>query len=455
MKQKPWRLHRRSFLNGLGVTCMLPWLECMSSTKSAWGKSALSDAASEAPRRMCFLYVPNGVCLPPATSEYSEAWSWFPKGKGADYQLTQSLAPLAPFRKDISILGGLSHPRSRSVLGHIAGDTWLTGGDLRGSAYRNNMSVDQVAAQGLSRHTRYPSLSLSTDGGVGYKSRVSTLSFDLSGKPMPTEHRQREIFERYFSPNGASSTDERRRSIERGKKVVDLVLEDSKNLQRRLGKDDRAKMDQYLTSLSRVEEQLRRNEKWLDIPMKGFDADHLNLNVDATVDPEAYVRSTMDLMVLGFQTDLTRVMSYMIAREDGMGFGDNFPKLALGLKGHHSITHDKSKNHWADWGRYDQWLAKQFAYFLDQMKTVSDEHGPILDNTLVLYGSACSSTHNARNYPLVLAGGSNLGAQHGSYTVFDEKHTPMSNLFVSMLNAVGVETAHFSDSTGRLPSVLV
>jgi hypothetical protein len=107
-----------------------------------------------------------------------------------------------------------------------------------------------------------------------------------------------------------------------------------------------------------------------------------------------------------------------------------------------------------NWGRYDQWLAKQFAYFLDRMKTVTDEHGPILDNTLVLYGSACSSTHNARNYPLVLAGGSQLGVEHGSYTVFDEKHTPMSNLFVSMLNAVGMETQQFSDSTGKLPSVL-
>ena len=451
-KRKPWRLDRRAFLRGLGVSCSLPWLECMSSTASAG--SIATGAAAEAPKRMCFLYVPNGVCLPPAENEYHDQWSWFPKGEGKDYQFTQSLESLEPFRDDISILGGLSHPRSREVLGHIAGDTWLTGGDVRGSLYRNNVSVDQVAAQSLGRFTRYPSLSLSTDGGVGYKSRVSTLSFDTTGSPIPTEHRQREIFERYFSPDGNSTTDERRRSIGRGKKVVDLVLQDSKSLQRRLGKRDQSKLDEYLTSLNRVEKQLQRNEQWLDIPMKEFDADHLKLDVDAAVDPEGYVRATMDLMVLGFQTDLTRVMTYMIAREDGMGFGDNFPKLALGLKGHHSITHDKSQNHWDDWGRYDQWLAKQFAYFLDRMKTVTDEHGPILDNTLVLYGSACSSTHNARNYPLVLAGGSKMGVEHGSYTVFDEKHTPMSNLFVSMLNAVGVEAEQFSDSTGKLPSVL-
>lgn len=451
MKRKPLKLHRRTFLRGLGVTCSLPWLECMRDTASA---ASLTRVNAEPPKRMCFLYVPNGVCLPPAENPYHDTWNWFPKGEGENYQLTQSLEPLEPFRDDLSILGGLSHPRSREVLGHIAGDTWLTGGDVRGGAYRNNVSVDQIAARSLGQHTRYPSLSFSTDGGVGYKSRVSTLSFDSTGSPIPTEHRQREIFERYFSPNGDATTDERRRSIRRGKKVVDLVLEDSKGLQRRLGKRDQSKLDEYLTSLNRVEKQLQRNEQWLDIPMKAFDANHLRLDVDATVDPEAYIRATMDLMVLAFQTDLTRVLSYMIAREDGMGFGDNFPKLALGLKGHHGITHDKSSDHWADWGRYDQWLARQFAYFLKQMKNVTDEHGPILDNTLVLYGSACSSTHNARNYPLVLAGGSSLGAQHGSYTVFDEKHTPMSNLFVSMLNAVGVETERFSDSTGKLPAVL-
>lgn len=427
---------------------MLPYLECMGSEK----KQDLFTSGT--PKRMCFLYVPNGVCLPPKNNPHHEKWSWFPHGKGTDYKLTDSLSALEPYRKEMSILGGLSHPRSRAVLGHIAGDTWLTGGDLRGSEYRNNISVDQVAAHALSKHTRYPSLSLSSDGGVGYKSRVSTLSFDLGGKPIPTEHRQREIFERYFSVNGGATTDDRRKSLQRGKKIVDLVLEDSKSMSRRLGHNDQAKMDEYMTSLNRVEDQLARNEKWLDVPMKHFDADHVTLDVDATVDPEAYVRSTMDLMVLGFQTDMTRVMTYMLAREDGMGFGDRFPKLALNLKGHHSMTHDKSKNHWEQWGKYDQWLAKQFAYFLEQMKTTRDEHGPILDNTLVLYGSACSSTHNARNYPLVLAGGSKLGVQHGSYTVFDESHVPMSNLFVSMLNAVDVPTESFSDSMGKLPSVI-
>ena len=404
---------------------------------------------------MCFVYLPNGVSLPPEDSPQHKDWSWFPMGEGKDYTFTKSLECMEPHRSDISILGGLSHPRSRKVLGHIAGDTWLTGGDLRG-AYNNTVSVDQVAADAMAKHTRYPSLILSTDGGVGYKSRSTTLSYDRTGRPIPAEHNQRQIFERYFSPGGGSTTSERRKSIQQGKKIVDLVLEDSKRLHRQLGKNDQDKMDEYLTSLNKMEEQVRRNEKWLDIPFADFDAEHIDLAVDADVDPEIYLRSVFDLMVLGFQIDLTRVMTFMMAREDGMGFGDNFPKLSVGLnKGHHGISHDKSKIRWEQWGKYDQWLNRQFAYFIDRLKNTRDEHGPLLDNTMALYGSACSNTHNARNYPLVLAGGKNMGLKHGTYTVFDEKHEPMSNLFVSMLNAAGVETETFSDSTGPLKSIFV
>lgn len=445
MSKKSWHLNRRSFLRGIGVTCALPFLECM---------SASAATPESAPKRLCFLYFPNGVGLPPEESAHHKQWSWFPHETGDHYQLTDSLKPLAEHRADISILGGLSHPLSRSVLGHAAGDTWLTGGDVRGSQYLNRISVDQFAARKLGKDTRYPSLTLSTDGGIGYKSRVSTLSFDSNGKPVPSEHRQREIFERYFAPSGKNTTASRRRSLASKRKIVDLVLEDSKRMKRQLGSHDNRKLDEYLSALSSVEEQVSRNEKWLDIPLENFDADNLDLNVDALIDPQAYVRATMDLMILGLQTDMTRVMSYMIAREDGMGFGENFPNLALGIKkGHHKISHDKAKNHWVEWGQYDAWLASQYAYFITQLKETTDQHGSLLENTLVLYGSACSSTHNARNYPLVLSGGSNLGVQHGSYTKFDEKETPMSNLFVSMLNAVDVPTDSFADSTGKLPAV--
>lgn len=426
------------------MACAVPYLE---------GMSFASQDAAEPPRRMCFVYFPNGCSLPNEKDEENARWRWFPSGEGEDFRFTDVLSALEPFRSDLSVLGGLSHPKSRHLLGHIAGDTWLTGGDVRGGEYRNTVSVDQVAARRLKRFTRYPSLVLSTDGGVGYKSRVSTLSFDLNGKPVPSECNPRAIFERYFAPEKGGTTEERRRSLRQGRKIVDLVLEDAKSLRGRLGELDRHKLEDYLDSLNAVEEQIKRSEAWLDVPRKEVDSEALALSVLAKADPKAYLRTMFDLMVLGFQTDMTRVMTYMMAREDGMGFGDGWPKSGVGIpRGHHTISHDTHEGHWAEWGRYDQWLAQQFAYFVGRMKETRDEHGPLLDRTMVLYGSACSTMHNASNYPLVLAGGSQLGVKHSHYTRFpDEVHC--SNLFVSMLQTVGVETESFADSTGAISGV--
>ncbi len=443
MSNKTWHLSRRSFLRGTGVTVTLPFLEGMS-----WAKTTES-----VPKRLGFVYFPNGCSLPDIGDEANAHWRWFPSGEGKEFQYTKVLEPLTPFREDVHVLGGLSHPKSRNLLGHLAGDMWLTAGDARGGQYKNNISVDQVAALQLKKHTRYPSLVMSVDGGVGYKSRVSTLSFDPNGRPIPSEHRHRSIFERYFAPQNGASTEERRRSLAQGKKVVDLVLEDSHSLKRRLGAQDQEKMDQFLTSLSSVEEQVRRNEQWLSVPMRPFDASHIDLDPDPSIDPTAVKRTFYDLMVLAYETDLTRVATYMIGREDGMGFGDHFPRLALGLeRGLHTISHDKHEGHWEDWGPYDRWQAEQFAYFLKRMRETRDEHGSLLDSTAIVYGSCCSTTHNANNYPMLVAGGKNLGLQLGRYSRFGDE-VPLSNLFVSLLNAVDVPTETFADSTGPLPGL--
>ena len=445
MSRKSWHLDRRTFLRGSGVAVAVPFLEGM--TRAA----SLAPEAAKAKKRLCYVYFPNGAGLPKEDDPKWGQWRWFPMGEGESYRMTNVLASLEPFRKKLSILGGLSHPKSRNLLGHLAGDTWLTSGDLRGDQYKNDISADQVAAHQLKRHTRYPSLVLSTDGGVGYKSRVSTLSFDHNGRPIPSEHRQRQIFERYFAPGGGASTKARRQSLRRGKKIVDLILEDSKRLGRQLSDRDKKKLEDYLASLNSVEEQIRRNERWLDVPMKPIDAKKYELDIQAKADPKAYLRSMFDLIVLAFETDLTRVVTYMTGREDGMGFADHFPRIALGIKkGHHTISHDKAKGHWEEWGRYDRWHAEQFAYFLERMQAVRDDKGSILDQTLVLYGSCCSTTHNARNYPLALAGGNALGVKHGRFTKFDEKKVPMANLLLSMLRAVDVKAENFADSTGPI-----
>ena len=439
MSKKSWNINRRTFLYGSGVACALPWLEAMASEKSS---------AKQAPKRLCYLYFPNGCSNPSESEAKNIPLRWFPRGEGTKYQVNKPLSPLKPFRQDISIIGGLSHPNSRTVNGHIAGDTFLTGGDLS-NTYNNSISVDQVAARTLGKDTRYPFFSFSVDGGVGYKSRSSTLSYDQSGNPIPTESNHREIFERYFSPNNGGATGTRRKEIQSGRKIVDLVLESSKDLSRRLGKNDQQKMDEYLSSLNSVEEQLKRNEAWLSVPLKKVDSSHINLDADPAKSAEEYIRTMYDLIVLGYQMDLTRVISYMIAREDGLGLGDKYPlQVIKSLKGHHAISH---ANNYEVWAAYDEWLSKQFAYFIGRMKTTKDEYGSLLDNTQVLYGSACSTTHSANNLPLIVAGGKNMGLKHGAFTKFSEK-TPMSNLFVSMLNAAGVKKKSFKDSTGELPA---
>ena len=437
MSKKSWHLDRRTFLKGTGVACALPYFEAMSATA----------VKTDVPKRLCYVYFPNGVSNPSESNEENIKWRWFPQGEGKDYKNNFSLSPLNHHRSDMTILGGLSHPRSRELMGHIAGDTWLTAGDLR-TTYNNNISVDQVAAGHLGKNTRYKSFNFSADGGVGYKSRASTLSYNAQGLPLPSEHKHRQIFERYFSPDGMGSTDQRKKKIQQGKRMVDLIMGSSKDLKRNLGKNDQVKIDEYMHSLDSVEGQLERNEAWLGTPLKQVETSHLNFDLDPAKNAETYVRSMYDLMVLGYQMDLTRVMTFMVAREDGMGFGENYPKLVLGAtKGHHSISHAGDPKLWS---RYDEWLSKQFSYFLDQMKSVKDEHGSILDNTQVLYGSACSTTHNAINLPLILAGGKNMGLNHGTFSNYTDK-TPMSNLFVSMLNAAGIQRSRFSDSTGTLP----
>lgn len=453
MAKKSWSLSRRTFLHGAGVAVATPYLHAM---EKSLPKNIGQATDPKAPKRLVYVYFPNGCSLPGETDEANAKWRWFPKSLGTDrkYEFTEVLKSLERHRENVSVYGGLSHPKSRELLGHLAGDTWLTGGDVRFDKYMNSVSADQVAALELKKHTRYPSLVLSSDGGVGYKSRVSTLSFGQTGKPIPSEHKQRTIFERYFTPKGGNTTDERRKSLARGKKIVDLVMEDSRRLRGRLGKRDQEKMDEYLTSLNAVEEQVRRNEAWLDIPMKPFSSEHLNLDPNPRQAAQDYLRATFDLIVLALQTDITRVVTYMMGREDGMGFGDNFPKIALGInKGHHTISHDLVDGHWEEWGKFDQWFAEQYAYFLDRLATTKDEYGPLLDRTLTMYGACCSTTHNARNYPIALAGGKALGVDHGQYRVFDND-VPFSNLLLTSLHAVGVKPKAFSDATGLVPGVL-
>ncbi len=431
---------RRSFLKGLGVACALPSFEAMAARPS-----------DPVPKRLCVMYVPNGVSLSEPSHPSHKDWNWIPQGTGRAFTFTRTLESLEPFRRQLTVLTGLSHPRSRNLLGHAAGDTFLTGGDI-GGEYKNSISVDQVAARELGRNTRHASMILSCDGGIGYKSRVSTMSFGATGNPLPSESSPRQIFDRYFSAGGADAESLQRTRLAEGRKVVDLVKADSQDLSRRLGRGDQGRLDEYLGVLSEIEDRINRAEAWIGRPLQKGDSSHVRLSAQQ-VNPQEYIRTMCDLMVLTFQTDVTRVATYMLAREDGMGWGDQFPVLALGLKGgHHHLSHDRTEGYLERWARYDQFLAQQFAYFLKRMNETRDVQGSLLDNTMVVYGSACSTTHNARNYPLILAGGQNLGLKHGRLRQWGDA-VPLSNLFVSLLGGLGVRVPSFSDSTGKLDEV--
>jgi hypothetical protein len=430
MTKKSWHLDRKTFLYGAGVMSALPFLEAFGTEKD-----------NTSPKRLCYLYFANGACVPAPKHEYS----WFPNNEGADYINNLATKPLEKYRKDISILGGLSHPKSRELLGHMTGDTWLTAGDVRGD-YNNSISIDQVAAEVMGRETRYPYFSFSADGGVGYPTRTASLSYNKIGVAIPTEHRHRKIFERYFTLNNGN-TSSRKKSIMRGQKIVDLILDSSRDLKRRLGYKDQQKIDQYMSSLDRVEKQLQKNEAWLGTPLKKVDHSYLKLDVNPKEGCVNYIRTMLDLIALGFQMDITRVIAFQFYREDGMGVGDKYTKFGLGIdKGHHGLSHSKDYQKWA---KFDNWMSGHLAYFLDQMKNKKDEYGSLLDNTQILYGSSQSHTHNARNCPLIVAGGKNMGLKHGTYERFSAK-IPMSNLFVSMANKAGVHIDKFSDSTGEL-----
>ncbi len=440
MAQKSWHLDRRTFLRGTGVAVALPWLESM-------GRAA--DVPKERPKRVCAVYFANGVSLPPEKHEDHEKWHWFPLGEGRDYRFTQTLSPLEPFRDDLSVLGGLSHPKGRKLVGHATGDIFITGGDVRGSQYRNTISLDQYAASIIGRTTRVPSLVLSSNGGVGYKTRTATISYDQAGEAIPAESAPRQVFDRLFASEEGASLAEKRRKLRQDRRVVDLVLEQSKSLRLKLGKNDREKLDEYLGSVQEIEDRIDRTEAWLGRQRPDVDVSDVDLQADQQA-PENYLRTMYDLMYLAFQTDTTRAATFLVSQEDGKGVSDKFPQLALGLGGHHGLSHGTGKDKgYERWAQYDQFLAKQFAHFLDRLKTSREGDGNLLDHTVALYGSATSTTHNARNYPLVLAGGSGLGLKHGAYHRFTE-HTPCSNLFVTMLDRLGVPVERFADSTGEM-----
>ncbi len=443
MSAQSSKITRRTCLQGLGVSLALPLLDGM-----------LHGAEQTKPRpgRLCSVYFPFGVAMPKdGTPE--RAWGWFPKGEGADFELTNPLQPLKSLRQQFTVLGGLSHPNGRKMGGHDTGDTFLTGARLSGSNFANTVSIDQYAAGFIGDQTRFPSLTMSSDGGVGEPTRSTTLSFSRSGRPVPALASPQQIFDRLFG-KGDASTAAQRRNLENSASLLDLVLEHSRSLKRRLGTQDQKKLDDYLASIRAVEQRVQQSQKWLNIPKPDVDPKSIDLAANQKA-PKEYLRTMYDLLFLAFQTDTTRLATYMIGQVAGATTIANAFPAAVGLQGNwHGLAHGAGKKDGAEkLGRFDQFLAEQFGYFLNRLHATPEGDGTLLDHTIVLYGSSNSRTHQNRNYPLIVAGGGKLGLKHGHYRQFTE-NIPLANLFVTMLDRLGIPVEQFADSTGEMSELL-
>ena len=454
MSTPNWKIPRRTFLRGLGTVVGLPLLDAMLPTR---GFGAAADAGNPGPtgfpKRVAWIYVPNGKNMA----------DWTPRAVGADYDLPMILEPLAQHRRDFSILSGLALDPANSH-GDGGGDharssaAFLTGCHPRktaGADIKAGISVDQIAANKIGEQTRLPSLELSCDGGQragscdsGYSCAYQfNLSWRSETQPMNPEVDPRAAFERLFG-NGdpaASLEAAARRTLYR-KSVLDYILDDARSLSQRLGEVDRRKLDEYLTAVREIERRIERVEKFgAPRAPAGIAAPEMFENFDE------HVRLMYDILALAFQTDSTRVSTFVVAHD-----GSNRPYPWIGIRdGHHDLSHhrnDEIKK--AQIARINRFHAGQFAYFLDRLKGIKEGNGSLLDNCTVLYGSAISdgNQHLHENLPVLVAGGAGGALKTGHHVRVDEK-TPITNVYRSMLDTIGVPTEKVGDSTGKLDAV--
>lgn len=442
-------LSRRSALRGLGTLVTLPWLEAMGPLTS-WAQGA-TPAASAAPNRMAFLYVPNGKNMA----------DWRPGKEGLlPENLPAILQPLAAHRDQFSILTGLTADKARAN-GDGAGDharalsAFLTGTQPRktdGTDIRAGISVDQVAAARLGERTRLPSLEVGTEAGSmagncdsGYSCVYSsTMSWRSATQPLPKEVNPRLVFERLF---GAGSQEERARRDARRKSVLDLVREDFSDLNGKLGRGDQRKLEEYFSAVRDLERRIEQATKLPEVRTP-----------EGAVQPkgvpdtyEQHIRLMMDLMVLAFQTDSTRVATFVIANE-----GSNKPYPFIDVReGHHDLSHHgHSEDRKAKIARINRFHTTQLAYLMDRLRSVREGDGTLLDHCMLAYGSGNSdgNAHNHDDLPLLLAGRGCGTLKPGRHVVYP-KETPLSNLWLSMLNRMDLPTVQLGDSTGELRGI--
>jgi hypothetical protein len=430
---------RRTFLKSMAATLAVPSFPSLLSAQAA--KTA-------APTRMAFIYIPNGVNLD----------LWRPQGSGAGYAMSKTLEPLAELRDHFSVLRGFDHEKAEAN-GDGAGDharanaTFLTGCQARKTAGADialGESVDQIAAREAGRHTRLASLELSTDPArssgncdSGYSCAYQfNLAWINETTPAPAERDPRLVFEKMFG-SGNEKEDARRRAYR--KSILDFVMTDAKRLQQRLGSTDKGKMEEYLTAVRDVEQRIERAEKF----RKEVPEDKRPNGV-----PDGYgehMRMMFDLMHLAFQTDTTRVSTFLLAHD---GSNRTFPEIEV-HSAHHELSHHRSNPQTLEnIGKIDRFYVEQLAYFLKKMRDTPDGEGSLLDHSMIVYGGgiADGNRHNHDDLPVLLAGKGN-GTLKPGRVIEAPKGTPMTNLYLSLLDRMGVKAQRIGDSTGVFEKV--
>ncbi len=444
--------NRRNFLRGVGASLTLPVFETFlpgSATAAEGGK--LATTASGMPLRTAFLYKPNGVNVD----------KWAVTGTGADYQFNKTQEPYAKFKSDFHMFSKFEH-QNGTAGGDGGGDharanaSFLTGARPRktaGADIKLGVSVDQVIARNIGDLTRLSSLELSCDGvrksGVCDSGYSCAYQFNLSWRsdvtPMTPEYNPRHVFERLF---GTGSKEERQKGFalrnEQQRSILDFVMEDARILNKQLGRNDQHKLDEYMTGVREIENRIVKAEKF------GL-ADSGDMKMPDGV-PSSYqdhIRLMMDLLVLAFETDSTRVASFLLAHD---GSNRSFKEIGV-PDGHHSISHHRKDPELMEkLAKVDYFYSEQFAYFLEKMKAKKDVDGKsILHNSIVVWGSGLADPdrHRHEDLPIVVAGQGGGTVKTGIHTDLGQ-NTPMSNLYLSMLDRVGIKEERFGDSSGRL-----
>jgi hypothetical protein len=431
-------------LKGLGVSIALPVLEAMRPGLVRAGSADRGDA----PLRIAFLYVPNGVHMP----------DWTPRdGAGSGLELSPILDPLRPVKDDVLVLSGLALNPARA-LGDGAGDharamaSFLTGRHPRktdGADLQAGVSVDQLAAAKIGTSTRFPSLELGCEGGRnagecdhGYSCAYqSNLSWRGEAAPVAKQINPRLVFDRLFgAPTSGADPD---RDARRRKSVLDFVGEDARRINNALGAADRRKLDEYLSGLRDVERRIDRTR-----PAVGAGSIKLPRPLGIPADYREHLRLMADLLALAFQCDLTRVATLVFAND-----GNNRSYPALGVPdGHHDLSHhggDSAKQRRIR--AINRFHVEQLAYLLEKLRSIPEGTGTLLDHCLVVYGSGISdgNAHTHENLPILAAGRANGTVKTGRHVRYAQE-TPLTNLYVSILDRLGIAVPGFGDSTGRL-----